>query len=200
MAPNKPQHYPYGLLVASFTDFSPQTHIPPRSGAMPSLGGISAWISIGNTPLTEYGVEVDDDRVKCYVEVPPTPVVPLSLSSSGHSHPGTSSAGASGNGNGAHSPNHAASLQYAINWKIQDLTYTMVAVVRLLILVLQSPPHSPALFHPKLMVLEIGQHRWYSPNRENSPGERNHNKCQKYSVYRRHTCHGRLVQASTYQL
>lgn len=92
---------------------------------MPSLGGITAWLSIGETPLSEYGIEIEDDHVKCYVEVPytlppPTNSMPPGSPSGSLSSPPPTSA--------PQSP-VTAPLEYTINWKIQDLTYTMVAVV-----------------------------------------------------------------------
>lgn len=95
---------------------------------MPSLGGITAWISIGETRLNEYGVDVEDDLIKCYVEVPPAavpaPPVPGSPTTSVSPPPLSRSHSAQ-----PQSP-AALPLEYTINWKIQDLTYTMVAVVR----------------------------------------------------------------------
>ncbi|KAF8311970.1 hypothetical protein DL93DRAFT_1352699 [Clavulina sp. PMI_390] len=96
---------------------------------MPSLGGITAWISIGDVVLAEYGTEVDDDQVKCYVEVPQG--FPPSM-------PPTAGVTDSPSGSMS-SPQHAplplspalVPLEYAINWKIQDLTYTMVAVAKI---------------------------------------------------------------------
>lgn len=101
---------------------------------MPTLGGITAWISIEDSPLPEYGINIEDDRVKCYVEVPQSlpaafyTMNPGSQPASLHSPPP---------GGSTHSPAASSPLQYAINWKIQDLTYTMVAVVR------QSPSPNP---------------------------------------------------------
>lgn len=93
---------------------------------MPTLGGITAWISIGEIHLAEYGIAVEDDRVKCYVEVPQVlPLAPSSL------HQGSPSGSISSppRTNTPLSPT-TSPLEYAINWRIQDLTYTMVAIVR----------------------------------------------------------------------
>lgn len=94
---------------------------------MPTLGGITAWISVGDKPLHEYGIEIVDDRVKCYVEVPQLQPVAFPTMTSG-SH--TTSLPSVPLGSPPHRPTASPSLEYAINWRIQDLTYTMVAVVR----------------------------------------------------------------------
>jgi hypothetical protein len=94
---------------------------------MPTLGGITAWISIGDRPLTEYGINVEDDHVKCYVEVPQLLPPVFSTMSPGSQ---TASLPSPAFGNPAHSPTTSPPHEYAINWKIQDLTYTMVAMVR----------------------------------------------------------------------
>lgn len=91
------------------------------------LGGITAWISIGDRKLDEVAVEVLDDHVTCYVEAPTPP--------HGHSsHHGSDTAlqlervatsrtlptigAASGD-----------PTEYTINWRISDLTYSLVVKV-----------------------------------------------------------------------
>lgn len=91
---------------------------------MPSLGGITAWILIGETRLSEYGVDIEDDVIKCYVEVPH--VIPSTNAAPGSP---TTSVSPPPHGVPPQSP-VGLPLEYTINWKIQDLTYTMVAVVR----------------------------------------------------------------------
>lgn len=93
---------------------------------MPTLGGITAWISIGDRALPEYGTEIVDDQVKCYVEVPPSLPVIFPVTTPGSQ---TVSLPSPAPGNSSRSPT-ISTLDYVINWRIQDLTYTMVAVVR----------------------------------------------------------------------
>ena len=93
---------------------------------MPSLGGVTAWIQIGDTRLHELGVEITDDQATCYVEVPnPPPTLEqlASLSTSQNIHHSSSQSPSDGT--------VAAPLEYSINWKISDLTYTLaVKVIR----------------------------------------------------------------------
>ncbi len=91
---------------------------------MPSLGGISAWIQIGDTRLDELGVEVTDDKATCFVEVPTPPETLRQLASASTSQ------------NIHQSPPQTPSdaivappLEYSINWKILDMTYTLAVKV-----------------------------------------------------------------------
>ena len=87
---------------------------------MPSLGGISAWISAGERTLDEIAVEIseDGDSVSCYIEAPS--VVPLHASHPSNMHnapPGAPITNAM--------PGFDPSI-YAINWKVTDLTYSLL--------------------------------------------------------------------------
>ncbi|KAF9509785.1 hypothetical protein BS47DRAFT_126996 [Hydnum rufescens UP504] len=91
---------------------------------MPSLGGITAWISVGEQKLDEIGVDIRDDLATCYVQVPGIPQVPPAPEPTSPStnpptsaHPITPPLPASTN------------LEYAVNWKISDLTYSLAVKV-----------------------------------------------------------------------
>lgn len=102
------------------------------------LGGITAWLSIGDRKLDEVAVSIDDDVATCYIEAPTPPHV----HQSNFGHHGSDSAlqlervatsrtlptihGANGNGGDP--------MGYAINWKISDLTYSHVVKVCLIFL------------------------------------------------------------------
>lgn len=115
---------------------------------MPTLGGITAWISVGDMRLPEYGVQVEDDNVKCFLEVPHVPPQssqrPLSpnASASPIPHPDATPL-ASPHG---HNPALATptTMEYTINWKIQDLTYTMAVLVSA---IQSNPPLFPGCLY-----------------------------------------------------
>jgi hypothetical protein len=97
---------------------------------MPSLGGVTAWISVGDMRLPEYGVEIEDDLVKCYVEVPSAAalVSPWSPAASASSPKNTTPSLGTPHPQPI-GPISAPLTHYTISWKIQDLTYTMAVNV-----------------------------------------------------------------------
>jgi hypothetical protein len=84
---------------------------------MPDLGGITAWISAGGAGeqrLEEYDVHIDDDKATCFIEVPS--IRPdLGISPSPPPSRGGKAAGPP-----------LDPTNYAINYRITDLTYTLV--------------------------------------------------------------------------
>ena len=93
---------------------------------MPSLGGVSAWISIGEQRLDEVGVDIQDDLATCYVQVPGNPTSPPALEAtnlSGNVPPTSPPISPSAQSTAS------ANLEYAVNWKISDLTYSLAVKV-----------------------------------------------------------------------